>query len=36
VIFSVNNREKLVYKLEARALDGLNIHPGQPVTVKAL
>jgi HlyD family secretion protein len=36
VIFSVNNREKLVYKLEARAPDGLAIHPGQPVTVKPL
>ncbi|HSS14935.1 MAG TPA: efflux RND transporter periplasmic adaptor subunit [Rhizomicrobium sp.] len=36
VIFSVNNREKLVYKLEARAPQGLAIHPGQPVTVKPL
>jgi HlyD family secretion protein len=36
VIFSVNNREKLVYKLEARGAGGLDIHPGQPVTVKAL
>jgi HlyD family secretion protein len=36
VIFSVNNREKLVYKLEARAPGGLAIHPGQPVTVKPL
>jgi HlyD family secretion protein len=36
VIFSVNNREKLVYKLEARAPEGLNIHPGQPVTVRPL
>lgn len=34
VIFSVGNREKLVFKLEARAPGGLNIHPGQPVTVK--
>jgi HlyD family secretion protein len=36
VIFSVNNREKLVYKLEARAPGGLAIHPGQPVTVRPL
>jgi HlyD family secretion protein len=36
VIFSVNNREKLVYKLEARGAGGLAIHPGQPVTVKPL
>ena len=36
VIFSVNNREKLVYKLEARAPGGLSIHPGEPVTVKPL
>jgi HlyD family secretion protein len=36
VIFSVENREKLVFKLEARAQGGLAIHPGQPVTVKPL
>ena len=36
VIFSVGNREKLVYKLEARAPGGLALHPGQPVTVKPL
>lgn len=36
VIFSVGNREKLVFKLEARAQDGLSIHPGQPVDVRAL
>ena len=36
VIFSVGNREKLVFKLEARAPSGLAIHPGQPVTVKKL
>jgi HlyD family secretion protein len=36
VIFSVENREKLVFKLEARAPSGLAIHPGQPVTVKKL
>ena len=36
VIFSVENREKLVFKLEARAPGGLNVHPGEPVTVKKL
>lgn len=36
VIFSVDNREKLVFKLEARAPGGLTIHPGQPVTVRPL
>ena len=36
VIFSVNNREKLVFKLEARAPGGLPIHPGQPVEVRPL
>ena len=36
VIFSVENREKLVFKLEARAPGGLAIHPGQPVTVKKI
>ena len=36
VIFSVENREKLVFKLEARAPGGLGLHPGQPVTVKKL
>jgi HlyD family secretion protein len=34
VIFSVENLEKLVFKLEARAAGGIAIHPGQPVTVK--
>ncbi len=33
VIFSISNREKLVFKLEARAPGGLAIHPGQPVDV---
>ena len=33
VIFSIGNREKLVFKLEARAPGGLTIHPGQPVDV---
>jgi HlyD family secretion protein len=36
VIFSVGNREKLVFKLEARAPGGLPLHPGQPVEVKPL
>jgi HlyD family secretion protein len=34
VIFSVGNREKLVFKLEARAPGGLKINPGQPVEVR--
>jgi HlyD family secretion protein len=33
VIFSVGNREKLVFKVEARAKGGLPVHPGQPVDV---
>ena len=36
VIFSEDNRGKLVFKLEARAPGGLKINPGQPVTVKPL
>ena len=36
VIFSVGNREKLVYKLEAREAGGLPLHPGQPVEVRPL
>lgn len=36
VIFSVGNREKLVFKLEARAPGGLPVHPGQPVDVRPL
>jgi HlyD family secretion protein len=36
VIFSVSNREKLVFKLEARASGGLPLHPGQPVEVRPL
>lgn len=36
VIFSVGNREKLVFKVEARAPGGLPIHPGQPVDVRPL
>lgn len=36
VIFSEGNREKLVFKLEARAPDGLKLNPGQPVEVRPL
>lgn len=36
VIFSVGNREKLVFKVEARAPGGISIHPGQPVDVRPL
>ena len=36
VIFSTGNREKLVFKLEARAPGGLPLHPGQPVEVRPL
>ncbi len=36
VIFSVGNREKLVFKIEARAPGGLKLHPGQPVDVRPL
>ncbi|HJT42782.1 MAG TPA: HlyD family efflux transporter periplasmic adaptor subunit [Rhizomicrobium sp.] len=36
VIFSVGNREKLVFKAEARLPQGLPIHPGQPVEVRPL
>jgi len=36
VIFSVESREKLVFKVEARAPGGLPVHPGQPVEVRPL
>ncbi len=36
VIFSKGNREKLVFKLEARAPGGLKLNPGQPVEVHPL
>jgi HlyD family secretion protein len=36
VIFSVGNREKLVFKLEARVEGGLKLNPGQPVEVRPL
>ena len=36
VIFSIGNREKLVFKLEARAPGGLRLNPGQPVEVNPI
>jgi len=36
VIFSVGNKEKLVFKLEARAPGGLKLNPGEPVEVRPL
>jgi HlyD family secretion protein len=36
VIFSIGSREKLVFKLEARAPGGLKLNPGQPVDVRPL
>jgi HlyD family secretion protein len=36
VIFSIGNREKLVFKIEARMPGGLPLHPGQPVDVRPL
>jgi HlyD family secretion protein len=36
VIFSIGNREKLVFKMEARTPGGLPLHPGQPVEVHPL
>jgi HlyD family secretion protein len=36
VIFSNESRDKLVFKLEARAKGGLKLHPGQPVDVRPL
>jgi HlyD family secretion protein len=36
VIFSEGNREKLVFKLEARAPGGLKLNPGQPVEVRPI
>ena len=36
VIFSQDNREKLVFKIEARAPGGLRLNPGQPVEVRPL
>jgi HlyD family secretion protein len=36
VIFSIGNREKLVFKLEARMAGGMPINPGQPLEVHPL
>jgi len=36
VIFSLENRAKLVFKIEARATGGLKLNPGQPVDVHPL
>ncbi len=36
VIFSIGSREKLVFKVEARAPGGLRLNPGQPVEVRPL
>jgi HlyD family secretion protein len=36
VIFSKGSREKLVFKIEARAPGGLKLNPGQPVQVRPL
>jgi HlyD family secretion protein len=36
VIYSVGNREKLVFKVEARADGGLKLNPGQPIQVRPL
>jgi HlyD family secretion protein len=36
VIFSRENRSKLVFKIEARASGGLKLNPGQPVSVRPL
>ncbi|MGD0141652.1 MAG: HlyD family efflux transporter periplasmic adaptor subunit [Rhizomicrobium sp.] len=36
VIFSLDSRQKLVFKLEARAPGGLKLNPGEPVEVRPL
>jgi HlyD family secretion protein len=36
VIFSIGSRQKLVFKVEARAPGGLKLNPGQPVDVHPL
>ena len=36
VIFSEDSRERLVFKIEARAPGGLKLNPGQPVQVRPL
>lgn len=36
VVFSINSRDKLVFKAEARLPAGIPLHPGQPVDVRPL
>jgi HlyD family secretion protein len=36
VVFSITSRDKLVFKVEARASGGVPLHPGQPVDVRPL
>jgi HlyD family secretion protein len=36
VIFSLENRSQLVFKIEARAPGGLKLNPGQPVDIRPL
>jgi HlyD family secretion protein len=36
VIFSADSRQKLVFKLEARAPGGLKLNPGEPVEIRPL
>ena len=36
VVFSVDSRQKLVFKIEARVPGGLKLNPGQPVDVRPL
>ncbi len=36
VIFSLDNRSQLVFKIEARAPGGLKLNPGQPVDIRPL
>lgn len=36
VVFSVQSRDKLVFKAEARTPGGIHLHPGQPVDVRPL
>jgi HlyD family secretion protein len=35
-IFSVGNREKLVFKAEARIPGGMKLNPGEPLEVRPL
>lgn len=36
VVFSIQSRDKLVFKVEARMAGGIPLHPGQPVDVRPL